>query len=310
MDEIFKKADEYIKRVLSLIKKGTDLFPKTYNSSKKLYNEGYVQYNGIIVPLNTISHRILLDHYEKIFLQAYKNLLESLWEERTSLTNEFAFRAMLEMGIENSFLIFDKKVEKDDKKIYLLILLLADYASIETNMSGYFYNWFKNLLNDNNIFLKEKLTEKEWQIIVNLKDTLGDNVDKQKYRKAVERTRRLVNSIKNKIIQKYSKKGDYIENENIRAIKSGESHTLHGNVFLIIDRLNKKSANNHLFRIYSYTFISSTHLLKRLSDYLENKKYKEEVSNFITEYDFLSKQIAKAWASLSIKTGPIISDII
>ncbi len=298
MDEIFNKADEQIKKVLFLLEKGINLFPKTY-TSKKLHNEGYTQYNGIIVPLDTISHRILLDHYEKAFLQAYKNLLERLWEEKISLTNEFAFRVILEMGIENSFLIFDKKVEKDDKKIYLLILLLDDYASIETNMSGYFYNWFKNLLNDNNVFLKEKLTEKEWRIIINLKDILTDNVDKQKYRKAVERTRRLVNAIKNKIIQKYIKRGDYVENENIRAIMSGESHTLHGNVFLIINRLNKKSVNNHLFRVYSYLLLSSTNVLKRLSNYLENNKYKEEVNNFLTEYNFLSKQIAQGWANLS-----------
>lgn len=297
MQAILKKADEQIKRAILLLNKGAELLP---NSSVPaiLLNQGFTQYKGVIVPLESVSHKYLFEYYEKTFLLAYITLLMRLWEEKSALTNEFAFRVLLEMGIENSFLIYDKRVEENDKKIYLLILLLADYSSIETSMKSVFYKWFEKLLCENKAFLQEKLTEKDWKKIIMLEEVVEDPTDKIKYRQTITKVRRLINDVKSRLLQKYSQSGIYIENENIKGMKSGESHTLHGNVFLLINRLNKKSGKNHLFRVCSYILIPCISVLKRLSEYHGNEKYTKEVNQFLSDYNTFGKEISLAWASL------------
>jgi len=296
MNNLFIEADKEIKKFLVLIKEGQDLFPTTYVSAD-LLKKGFVQYNGVIVPLDKVSYKFLFDYYHKAFLSAYITFFERLWEERNSLTNEFALRAILEMGIENSFIIFDRRVENNDKKLYLTILLLTDYSSIETSMKSLFYGWFNRLLNENEEFLHTNISPKEWKIISDLKDVVKDSFDKIKYRKAIKKARSLLSNVKYKILEKYTKKNIYIETENYKGIKSGESHTLHGNIFLIIHRLNQKSQENHLFRVYSYLFISGIEMLKRLSDFHNDKFYKEEALNFIDNHSKFKIKLIEAWKS-------------
>lgn len=293
-DDIFIKADERYAEALKLLKKGFELFPKTY-VPKSLLKVGYTTYRGIIRPLNEVSHRILLDFYQKTFLHSFILLFESLWNERASRTSEFAFRTLFEMGVEDSFLVFSSDVSQSDRRLYTIILLLADYASIETSMSSFFYKWFENLYKEYEDFLVKKLTDKEYRIILKLKKSLNHTNEKDEFRKAVKGTRQLFGNVKNKLLQKYTKKGSFGVNENYKGMKSGESHTLHGNVFLISNRLSITSQQNHLFRVYAYLFIACNPLLQQLSQYLKNSEYKKEVDQFLHDHSIFSQELSQAW---------------
>ena len=294
--EIFTKADEQANKALSLMKKGEDLFPNTYVPTDLLV-KGLTFYKGVVVPLEAVSYKYLVDYYQKCFLQAYITLFTRLWEEKSSLTNEFAFRVILEMGIENSFLVYGRGIEDEDRKLYFTVLLLADYGSIDTGMKSMYYNWFNRLFIENEKLLKERLTEKDLLSLVNLRAQLANCVDRTKYRKAVEYVRILVNKTKSQLLDKYAQKGVYVANENIKGMKSGEAHTLHGNIFLLIERLSKKSEINHLFRLYSYLLLPTTFLLRRLSEYHENRGYTAEVTQFLDDYNIFGREISSAWAS-------------
>lgn len=294
--EIFTKADEQANKALSLMKKGEDLFPNTYVPTDLLV-KGLTFYKGVVVPLEAVSYKYLVDYYQKCFLQAYITLFTRLWEEKSSLTNEFAFRVILEMGIENSFLVYGRGIEDEDRKLYFTVLLLADYGSIDTGMKSMYYNWFNRLFIENEKLLKERLTEKDLLSLVNLRAQLANCVDRTKYRKAVEYVRILVNKTKSQLLDKYAQKGVYVANENIKGMKSGEAHTLHGNIFLLIERLSKKSEINHLFRLYSYLLLPTAFLLRRLSEYHENRGYTAEVTQFLDDYNIFGREISSAWAS-------------
>ena len=296
MTDIFYEADKEVKDFLTLLNEGQKLFPSAYTPTS-LYKKGYVQYNGIVVPIEEVSYKFLFDYYQNAFLKAYIALFERLWEEKTALTNEFALRVILEMGIENSFLIFDKRVENDDKNLYLIISLLADYSSIETSMKDYFYGWFNKLFSKKEEFIKNNLSQKEFKIIKDLESVVNNSSDQIKYRDAIKKARMLLNTVKFRILNKYTLKGIYSETENYKGIKSGESHTLHGNIFLIINRLSDKSRQNHQFRVYAYLFISGIEILKRLSHFHDNKSYEEKVTSFISKHASFKIKLVEAWKS-------------
>lgn len=296
MEEIFSKADHQADKALNLLNKADSIFTNTYVPTA-LWTNGMTTYKGVVVPIEQVSYKFLVDYYQRVFLQAYIALFSNLWKDKSALTSEFGFRVILEMGVENSFLVYEKTIEKNDRKLYFTVQLLADYASIETSMSGFFYNWFNKLFDENKLLLKENLKEKDLEILNNLRTKIGHFDNKTSYRKSVEEARKLVQRTKNRFLDKYTQKGTYIPNENVKGMKSGEAHTLHGNVFLLSDRLSDKSTLNHKFRLYSYLLLPTTFILGRLGEFHNNSTFSGEVADFLDEYNTFGKEISSAWAS-------------
>jgi len=78
-------------------------------------------------------------------------------------------------------------------------------------------------------------------------------------------------------------------------MKSGESHTLHGNVFLIAFRMKQQSLDNHLFRVHAYLTIAGNEVLKRLGKYLNNSTFLKKVEEYEKENQKFRKDFNVAW---------------
>lgn len=296
--QIFQESQEQAEKLLTLLSEGFTLFPKKL-VPKELIRKEYTYYKGFIAPIPSVSHRYLYDDYEAPFLDAYISLFKKILEERESFTNEFAFRTFLEMGVENSFIIFDQKVSKDDKKLYILTSLLADYASIDTSMRGMFKNWFNKLYNENRLFLAKKLA-KEIKILDNLKIIFDKNeLDLEKYASILKQAREMNNKIKARILRSYKEKKVLNFSQGYKRMKSGEAHTLHGNVFLIFYRM-RQQPENHLFRLYAYLTISGNDLLDRLKKYLDKTPYSKKVAEYMKNNADFRIKFKKEWEQLKV----------
>jgi len=295
MENIFVEAKSKAEKLLSLLTEGKKLLPKR-RVPTELLRRGYTLYKGFVTPTGTVSHRYLFDDFEVPFLEAYIVLFKKLIEESPSASNEFSFRTLLEMGSENSFIIFDKNVEKDDKKLFILVSLLADYSSVETNMREFFNNWLIKLFQEHEAFLKSRLKQNDFNMLTELKELIDvPRIPLDRYTILLKQARQLLSKVKADILNKYSQKKVFNLTDGYKRMKSGESHTLHGNAFLIIHRMNQQSNENHLFRVYAYLTISGTDMINRLSSFLNNQNYSKKVEQFNKEHDEFKKRFKLAW---------------
>lgn len=299
-NNIFEESDKRIQRIQVLLNRTKELFPKT-NVSRDLLKAGYTEYKGITVPFSSVSHRYLYDYYDATFLNTFICLFNTIYSEKHSLVSEFTFRTLLEMGVEDSFILYDKNVSKDEKRKYMLIKTLVDYFSIETSMKEFFSSWFKNLYKENEKMLKEKLSETDFKIVTHLHESLDKPLD-EKYTKVLKDGRNLCNRIKANILDQYRQKGLFVPTQGYLRIKSGESHMLHGNVFLIPYRFKQQTKENHLFRVYAYLMISTIDLLGRLSGYFDNKTFSQNAKEFFDDYAAFRINFTQVWAQHSAKT--------
>lgn len=295
MNSIFEEAKTQAGKLLSLLKEGNGMLPKRI-VPRDLLRQGFTLYRGIVAPIKSVSHKYLFDDFEAPFLEAYIALFEKLIEENSTVLNEFSFRTLLEMGSEDSFIILDKRVEKDDKKIFILVSLLADYSSIETSMRSIFNDWLTKLFDEHKEFIKQMLPEKDFRSLKELKDLLNNtSIDLDKFTILLKEGRELRNKVKANILNKYRQKKVFALNDMYKRMKSGESHMLHGNAFLIIHRMNRQSDENHLFRVFAYLTISGTDMLNHLSEFLGNKGYSQKVDDFNKEHSDFKERFKIAW---------------
>ena len=295
MDNIFEEAEIQAEKLLSVLKEGNGLLPKRM-VPRNLLRQGLTVYKGIVAPIKSVSHKYLFDDFEAPFLEAYIALFEKLIEQNSSVLNEFSFRTLLEMGSEDSFIILDKRVEKDDKKIFILVSLLADYSSIETIMRSVFNDWLTKLFDEHEEFIKKMRPEKDFTSLKELKDLLNNtSIDLDRFTILLKEARELRNKVKANILNKYKQKKVFALNDMYKRMKSGESHMLHGNAFLIINRMNQQSDENHLFRVFAYLTISGIDMLNHLSVFLGNKGYSQKVDEFNNEHNDFKKRFKTAW---------------
>ena len=97
------------------------------------------------------------------------------------------------------------------------------------------------------------------------------------------------------MLNKYKQKKVFALNDMYKRMKSGESHMLHGNAFLIINRINQQSDENHLFRVFAYLTISGIDMLNHLSGFLGNESYSQKIDEFNKKHDEFEKRFKIAW---------------
>lgn len=294
-DEALKKSDKFVEKLLQLLVEAKSLFP-TVKVPLALLRQGLTEYKGVIVPLKNVSHRYLYDFYDGNFIDTYIKLFQKIYEEKASCSTEFAFRTLLEMGVEESFILYDSRIDDDEKNTYTLLKTLVDYFSIETGMRALFSGWYKQLFEENKAKIETSLPAGDYSVMTNIFSRLDGPFDEE-FTKALVDGRQLCNTIKARVLNKYSQKKIFVLTEGYKRIKSGEAHTLHGNIFLLNYRLTQQSEQNHLFRVYAHLTISGNDMLKRLSDYLGNQSFTDKVSSHLSQFDGFKTKFNEAWQS-------------
>ncbi len=296
-NDIFQEAEQKTSQLLTALNnvQGYFLTPKV---PKSLLNAGLTYYKGVVVPLNLVSHRYIFEYYEIGFWDTFVALCEKVYEEREAVLSEFAFRTLLEMGIDESFILFDPFVEATDKKKYILLKILTDYGSIETSMQSFFNQWFNRLIIDHRTFINQHFSEKQKALIKSFEDALN-NKQEDIFTKTLISTRRLCMRMKDQIISKHEKAGHIIISNSLKRMKSGEAHTIHGNIFLLPHRLNKQPKENHLFRVFMYLFYSGIEALTRVVPFLKNEELAKKTDPILNELRGFKTKLASEWGRFS-----------
>lgn len=287
-DVIFKEADEEIKLLQEIFDLASKYIPNTYTPTK-LFLSGLTIYNNAVVPISSVSHSLILETFDRTFFNAFVSLFNKIYEERKSFATEFAFRTTIDLGVENSFLMFDSRVDKKDKKRLILFSLMADFYDFKDKKGYMFQNEFDKLLRD----YKHLLTNKEE---TNLSELLNyKNLTEHSHN--VKTIRKMYGEIKDSLINKYVQKKIFNKSLNIMMLNSGLSHTLHGNVFLIGDMLGDDSKKNHLFRVYGNLFITGIEFIKNFCGLANDNEFTKVVDSFIIHNNEFKKKFNEAWAN-------------
>lgn len=298
MESVISEAQSILHELLFLLEEGFKLLPHN-NVPKELRQAGYTLYKGVITPEKIVAHKYLFDYFESPFLIGYIALFKALLNEHESVSNEFAFRTLLEMGCENSFILFNKAVDPSDKKIFILATLLADYSSIETSERKIFNKWLINLFNEHKTFLNTNLSKQDYEDVDKLVKLLQlSAIPLDQFTKQIKIVRQLINKLKSSIMNKYEQTGIFKLTDTYKRMKSGEAHMLHGNAFLILDRMGQQSHANHVFRVLAYLTISGVDLLNMLPGFLKNDQYSKKVSEFMTRQAEFRKRFQSEWAKI------------
>ncbi|MBI5151860.1 MAG: hypothetical protein HZA34_04880 [Candidatus Pacebacteria bacterium] len=297
-EELFREADKKIKAMIGALEDLMKLLPSAKKVSRSLIESGFTEYKGVVVPLESVSHRYLFDYYETIFLQSFILLLSTMYTERESRLSEFPCRLLLEMGVEESFILFDQSVTPDERKKYILIKILADYSSIETSMQSIFNKWFTKLLKDEQSFIDQQFKEKEKKLLNSLQGVINKSKEDE-YTRLLINVRQLCMKTKSSIVSSHVKKGHISITTGFKRMKSGEAHTIHGNVFLLLNRLQQQSRDNHLFRLYMYVLFAGQETIMRLIEHISDPKVNKKFEPVLAELTSFKSSMAPAWAASS-----------
>lgn len=293
--DIFALADTKILALLQTLENARKYFP-TILVPKQLLQMGFTNYNGIVVPIDSVSHRFSFDFYDANFWSTYTLLCRTVYEEREAKLSEFAFRALIEMGIDECFILFHPAVDPIEKKKYVLLKILVDYSSIETGQQPLFNKWFTNLMGEEEDFIDQQYTDKQKSVL----QSLGENIEKSQddsYTKALIATRRLCMQIKEEIINRHKQAGHLNLSNAYQRMKSGEAHTIHGNIFLLPHRLKQQSKETHLFRVYTYLFYSGIEALAGVMYFLKNDEFTKEATAVLNDLNSFKVVFSQTWAN-------------
>lgn len=287
-EAIFQEADEQVKLIQEILDLASKYFPNTYTPTV-LFLQGLTVYHDVVVPIESISHKMIFESFDKTFFDAFKSLFNKVYKEKESFTSEFAFRTTIDLGVENSFLLYDPRVEKNDKDRFILFSLMADYYSFKNKTDFQFQNEFNKFIKD----YGNLLTEKEK---LNLEGLL-EYKDENEHSHNVKNIRMISGSIRDSLINKYVQKKIFNKGLNLVMLNSGLSHTLHGNVFLVDNMLKETSYQNHLFRVYANLFITGMEFLKNFCGLANDIEFTKVVNSFIFHNNEFRKKFDEAWVN-------------
>ncbi len=187
--------------------------------------------------------------YRKTFILGYIKLYKAIVSEPNIFVKEFMMRTIVEMGEEDSFILFNPQVSVSDRRLFIVYNLLVDYEYLEEAIKKDFIQWFNSLF----ISSKHIFSHFQYRAILEYGKIVQTHSRPDRYQKMIKQLRKLIDKKRNEIIQKeQTKHNDHVLiNEKINEY----SHLLHGNPFLILNKNEKKedlTINNILDMVTEY----------------------------------------------------------
>lgn len=253
--------------------------------------EGFVTVGGILVPQSAVEHRILVDEFPVVFFSAVSLLYKQIYEKRREMFTSFANRTCMELCMERALIIFDiGNIPEDQRRLYILSLMVDDYAFMSLGNSEY-KDFYGKLLKEEdfpNIFKEyiEKITK---SIESGDQNQLDTNLRKFRNR---------VSNLQGQLVSKVQLPIDFV-NTRLKGVEMSFSHVLHGNAFLLAEQLKGTDAG---YRWSTYTLtvllMAGATLVNIVEKYLNSKgKYTADLDEFnkdtLAMYDALAKDYLK-----------------
>ena len=256
IEDTKQTTDSDIQDILSLLESANKLFKRR---SISISDQKYDSFNSLFL------------YYREVFLESYINLFNAIYKNKDDIFTEFSFRTLLEMGVEDSFIIFSNKVPEKEKRNYILLTILSEYG-FSSMKSENFRKWFDEIFNENvNLLSPIQITQLHQYTKVLKTKTIN-----RAYVKKLRDVRRLIFKKKKEIIDRLMLKDQDLF--DIEVILSGHSHILHGNPILLKE-LFMKDKKDHISPLMLYLKISGFEMLKNVSEYLNNPNFRDKVDN-------------------------------
>ena len=170
-EKFFKSADDINNRILEALKTAKTGLDKLYNTHQRISDlrRGLVYKKGLYLPYSSVEHRILFDAYEVQFLDMFINFFSEMSKGGEDLFKEFAIRAIAEMGLKDSQILFSPDLPENEKNRFKTIIMLADYAFLGFNHPSR-TSEYKKLLNDQKHLSKWKRILRINKMLIELED--------------------------------------------------------------------------------------------------------------------------------------------
>ena len=94
--KIFTDTEEIINDIINLLEFQLSLLAKQGYANQKIIDlqQGFLKRHGIYVPLKNVSHKILYEGYEHIFLMTFIELYKKLFSNWDDSFAQFALRTL------------------------------------------------------------------------------------------------------------------------------------------------------------------------------------------------------------------------
>lgn len=289
-EEILRQSDQLIRDLFMLLKEQRLVLNHMNGSfqQKAVLRAGYYQHDGLYVPLSIYSHKIIFDGYHAAFLDTFIELAETLLKEKDSKLTEFSLRTLAEMGFFRTQILFDPTISDNFKKRYKLLLMLCDYGSMAIEHPEHFESYkklfqeYESLLGDG-----ERVKFQQLMDAITARDPIAT-------RKFVEESRKLISSLQGNLFG-HSAILPIFNPANIKAMFSGFSHILHGDILLIGNLLSSKSVRQHNFRIYWFLMLTCVNVSNFVGKFIGDSAMTAKVETFNVRFNPLSLQVKKLW---------------
>lgn len=290
--ELFNKTEEIIK---SIIKTMDAVYVEASNKSpykKQLLSDlrkGYAKVRGLYIPYKAISHRVLFEEYALVHFQGFIGFYKNLFSEIDSYFTEFAFRTLIEVGIEITHIIFSKDIKEEEKKRFILNILLTDFG-ILASRDIKFLAYLERLLTEEEVLLEDNEKKNFIEMIKSIKDKNLKTLDK-----SLEIAMKY-SSDAQLILYKKTKTPDFIDINKINILHSWFSHLIHGDIFLV-DSIFKEYKNpyQHKLRTHYLLLYVGCDFLYYIQDSTDVDSLKDSINQIIKDFKNIEPNIKAFW---------------
>lgn len=296
VDELFIKIDKILLSIFSHLEEEESILGKKHENLqlRSDVQSGWVKRSGILVPLDSISHKLLFDSYEYHLIETFLKLIKGVYEEKDNIFTEFSFRTLIELSFYRTQIIFSNKISDNEKNKYKLLIWLADYSSMGIGRREHMQNYKKLLAEYGELF---DLTRDYYKPLLDMQEAL-EKQDIETHPELVKKIRKMINNIQGDLYGK-TEPIPIFKSKKIKYVYSGWSHILHGNTLLLSNIFSKNvRPNQHKLRVHWFMFMCGLNVATYVANYLEFTELIDKIGVTSKESEVVMSTVSKYWETI------------
>lgn len=290
-EELFRTIDDFLEKVFKILEQESKVMHANGFPPQMLGNlrQGVVNVKGILRPLASVEHRLLIDSYEIVTLDNFINLSRMILKNKENPITQFSLRTVIEMGFKRTQILFSESLSKDEIENYKLVVMLGDYGFISPNHP------------ENIPVFKKLLRESGTILTLNQKNLFNDYInfvnDRTVHMKNTKKIRKLMDSVQDAFYKKTPILKRFKESI-IEVLSSSFSHIIHGDILLLIDVLESKRPNQLILRVYWVILLTTFNTASYVSSFLKDNSIKDKVTDIEGDFDNIMKIVQTNWEKI------------
>ncbi|MCW9054952.1 MAG: hypothetical protein OQJ98_03180 [Candidatus Pacebacteria bacterium] len=235
------------------------------------FRQGFFRKKGVLVPIETVIHRIHLEEHELLVLDSYVLLAEQILSEPGNRMNYFALRTLHEIGFSRIDTLFADPVSEEDRMEFKRIESLSDLVQVPTHTRD-----FLRLLNDE----REKLDQESRKLFESVESILKEGG--QTPPSKIKKIRHLTNNRLPKYIKDVDMPEILREKTDFNYLRISLSHILHGNPIGIRVAVHPDFAESNKNHALVVLWNTGLNILIRTKPFVTDEKTLKNIDRLVT----------------------------